>query len=1186
MNLSAIVRKFPPFRSARSRSAIPAIEPLEARIAPATLVNPTTVTFQDKNGDAVTVTISKPLFTQTNVANVFTFDNGFNTGDNTVQQQLETFDVTHLGHAAAGLSISITAVPVSSSPGVVNVGYINASNIDLGTVTVGGDLGRIAAGDTNHATQGLHSLKVESLGAQGIATQATGGNLNTLLSGPVGSITVNGDIDGASIGIGGGARGSLASLLVTGSIIGGGTDFSASLRTQGNITTVVVDGSIVGGGGASSGVIGTAGSIGTILVKGSVTGGGGAFSGAILASKSITSVTIVGDLTGGAGDDSGEVGTASNLGTAKVESSVIGGGGTLSGVILASGNITSVTVANGLVGGSGPDSGQIGSGKSVQAISIGSDGISLPALLPLDGTFQGIEGGSGPSSGTILVHGSITSLTVGGDINFPQNLDTVTLKPALSSGTLGTSAGAISAGGSIQTVNITGSVYDGGIFSGASIGAVTIGGTLSQGSEIHARQSIASVSVDVAPVAAPGLRTLDSTFDANSGPGISNSSILADLGSIGSIQAGGSGYSSAYAIANASIAAGTSIGSIEANSNGADAAIFNTEVFAASLGDISAYAVGGTGISGSTFTATQGIGNITGESISGGETSGYGIYSSTFQAGAGIASITAIGTSAPILANQATATATGIEFSGFNTGASIGAINSAGTIDGSAFVAGIDLGSGFTVTGAGSFNNTVAAAFGFGGSKSTAAAHIGNITLANSGGPSLISQSTFLAGVHGSGADTQFGTKDDSVPAGSTIGSITSPGGLNVDFFESGSIGTTTSGALDNAIYLSTDPVGAVAGIGLITVTLPVTPLLVASSAAASGLNPEFVAQTGFGIHNSVFTSNGNLGGINITLDGVRTGADNAAVESVTILAGGSIGPITIINNATGTAGHNYGIAHSTFTAGITGAGGIGAINVTITDASVDGNTAAIFASTFDAGSGVGANIGNITAENADLSSNASGILDSTFRVHGSIGNISSTMDNGNTLAPAIQGSIFSAFGSIGNITVKGAVLPDQGNENDIPSRFLAGYDIGSDLTFGNENLGANSPDLQGGQSVGNVSITGTFAGSDLIASVNPGSGYVFGDSISGTSPDNDSNVGSGGSIGLVSIGTGFSNYIGNPFISDTAVSHAIEAKTFALGSNSVPMVSAFGSTSTIPVVMTFNGANDVRITNLTQAAG
>lgn len=44
------------------RKEVPGIEPLEGRIAPATLVNPSTLTFTDFEGDFVTVKFSKPIF--------------------------------------------------------------------------------------------------------------------------------------------------------------------------------------------------------------------------------------------------------------------------------------------------------------------------------------------------------------------------------------------------------------------------------------------------------------------------------------------------------------------------------------------------------------------------------------------------------------------------------------------------------------------------------------------------------------------------------------------------------------------------------------------------------------------------------------------------------------------------------------------------------------------------------------------------------------------------------------------------------------------------------------------------------------------------------------------------------------------------------------------------------------------
>jgi hypothetical protein len=1202
MKLSIFSRKS---RIAPTRAVQCAIEPLEDRIAPATLVSPTQVTFQDKNGDAATVTISKGLFTAANVSKVFTFDSPFATGSsngiNSTGQQLETLKITKLGAAAKGIDITISATVVNNSAGLVDVGFIDSSGMDLGTVTVGGDLGRINAGDTTLTSPALTALQVQSMGAHGLTTQAAGGNLSSRISGAVGSITVNGDLDGAAIGIGGGSKGLLGSLLVKGNLDGsfnGATAaFAGSVRTQGGITTTEVDGNIIGGAGLSSGVIGTAGKLGMVLVKGYVQGGGGSFSGAILSTRGINSVEVAGDLLGGGGDDSGQIGTASNLTTATVDSSVIGGGGILSGTILASKDIGSVTITNGLVGGTGADSGQVGSGRNVTSIQIGSVFSLNPNIRPLDGTFQGIEGSSGNSSGTILVAGNIGTVTIGGDIEGFFD-DGLVRQPAnvihkTSSGT-GTGSGAISAGGTITTVNVTESVIHGGIFSGGAMGSVTIGSSVEYGSEIDGSGGIGSLSVNVP--AQTGARPLEDVnlppFSPGNGPGIVNSAILSDNGSIGSINAGASGGLYDYAISNSNIAANGGIGPVTAVATNRSAVAISNSNFVAgtSIGAITAWSDDGTAIDGSSFQAGGGIGAITATSNSTSDevVLADGIHASTFRAGGSIAGITAYA------ADTVDSDAFAIGSSGFDAGGNIGAINGTGSFDSSVFIAGIDLGPNFSATGAGSFDNSAAASFGFGSRSSGVPAHIGTITLtaAGEGGPDLIGQSTFLAGVHGAGGDKTFGTKDDNVPVGSSIGAITAPGGLNTVFVESGSIGATNSGAMVATTYIATDPALTAGGIGPITVNADIdgaTQLLLLHGGAASIAHPLLAAATSDGISGSSFISNSGIGAINVTMNGARNSGVNAGINTSTFTAGHAIGSITIIDNAYGPSGFNYGLNNITFNAGIAGNGGVGDINVQLTDTDADGNSVAINGVKVDATVCycMAGNIGSITADNADTTTVATegtslpaGIVGSTFRAYGNIGNIGSSVDNGDVGAEAVGGSTFSAYGSIGDINVYGAVLPDV-----TPSRFLAGYDIGSDMTFGNEVLTAKSVALQGGQSIGNVTVTGYFEGSDIAASVNPGAGYVFGDSSFNASSSNDSHIGAGGTIGLVLLGTDVPVPDGTLFSSDHATQHAIEAKTFMLfNGNSLPAVSASGISQDIPTVLYVDdGANDVRITNLTQ---
>ena len=1255
---------------------------------------------QDKFGDSVTVVLTKTgnapanLFTAANVNKVFTFDTGSVNGVNTTAQQLENLNITKLGPAATGIDITITATPAqNASTTGLSVGYIDAAGINLGAISVTGDLGRIAAGGFNFSRDAFVSLTVDSLGALPVSTtQAPGGNLLSLISGAVGSITVGsssvsgnigylGNTNAPSIGIGGGGHGTLGNLTVYGSIYGGSIPFAGSVRTQGNIGSVTITGSLYGGSAASTGIIGTAGSIGNVTVNGSIAGGGGAFSGAILASKNIQSVYVGGDLLGGAGANSGEIGAAGNLGTSAnlgpatltngitIAGSVEGGSGTLSGVILATGNIYSVTIGHGLVGYNpygessslGASSGQIGAGKSILGtVTIGSDFPVSPdtsSAKPLDGTFQGIEAGSGPNSGMIYAKGSINNVFIDGYIDGYSGGDEASAHVHASAPAPTSASGSISAGGNINSVFVSEAVDGGTILSGGSIGSVTIYGSLTDNSLIQAAQNITGmVSVNEQPemgsdvaglhlqhsvvthstVLSPG----SSYYYAGYGPGILDSSIIAQHGSIGSIIAGATGtiYNEGYrpqAIDFATITAGGNIGSITAQAGKSTSyAMVNTDVtVGGSIGGITATSGngdsvglfgGGTGISESQIIAGKSIGPV----FAGGYGSNYygpsdGIEFTIIRAGTGIGNITA--KSLDTLNPQAGA----IISSGINAGGNIGSISAYGAIDGSVFIAGINLGTAFNTgsvsAGAGSFDNTSAAAFGFGSSKSNVNAQIGAITLTGGEGgapATFIQDSTFVAGVHGSGVDKTFGTKDDSVPAGSAIGAITAPGGLTDVFVESGSIGATSSGSIIATHYVATDSAVSAGGIGQITVNASIVsgnsdlvnrivPIQAGGSISGSVPGPSAgvitmgsgaIAPSGTpvvlqshlsgirassegptvntygGIYNSTFVTNAGIGSggtavnVNLSLDGSLYGNNYAGIANTTFEAGHAIGDVTVTISGGATGGNVYGIVNSHFNAGVGGFGGVGDVSSTISAQGPFNSSAAIANVNFDGSvcSCMAGNMGAVYAENADTGSGAVGVLDSVFRVHGNIGSITSVMDASNT-TPGIQGSTFSAFGSIGAINVTGSVTADSS-----PSRFLAGFDIGPGVTpatvntaFNSVNLTSKSLDLQKGQSIGDVTISGTFQGSDIVASVNPGAGYIFG----GAGAQN-TNISTGGSIGAISIGTGLNP--GDITVNEGAsTSHAIEAA-------SIGDLTVCGTSYGTPAVLYVDGGTgDVGVTTV-----
>src|SRR5215213_5800554 len=114
------------------------LERLESRDVPATLVSPTTVTYQDADGDHVRVTLSKPLLTPDTVNGAFQFDVGTVDGDNTIKQQLRAINLGQWAARTAPVSVTVTADPdpAAGGDGRAAVGWINAGGADLGVVTI------------------------------------------------------------------------------------------------------------------------------------------------------------------------------------------------------------------------------------------------------------------------------------------------------------------------------------------------------------------------------------------------------------------------------------------------------------------------------------------------------------------------------------------------------------------------------------------------------------------------------------------------------------------------------------------------------------------------------------------------------------------------------------------------------------------------------------------------------------------------------------------------------------------------------------------------------------------------------------------------------------------------------------------------------------------------------------------
>jgi hypothetical protein len=448
------------------------IESLEGRIAPATLIDASTIQFKDIGGDLITIHFSKPLFTlgdtieQTvtlnNLDNIFKFSAGTFATD--VEQDLRLLDLTKVKLAgdppknpANGISFTIEAeTPAGGAgDGLVKVGQIQATGMTLGHVSIDGDLGQIDAGKASPSTKiAIKSLTINSLYANGATTQlgsvSATDALESRIVGGVGLLHVTGDLfgyfhvlDGSSL-VGPDnnptlkvtAPGNLAKVIVDGSVRGDftptSTDNLGSISAQGEIGSVQVlgvgDGSgakgLIGGAGRNNGTIVSQKNIGSVFIADSLTGGDGLNSGAVIAGRTLNKITVENDVAGGEGALSGSI-QGATIKYASIGDSLIGNEGDNSGTIISSGKATKIEITNDITGGLGKFSGnirvsEIGSvtiGGSVTGAA-GADSGVVFATRGIKSVEIGedIVGGNGIGSGGVLANGVVQSVVVNGDV--------------------------------------------------------------------------------------------------------------------------------------------------------------------------------------------------------------------------------------------------------------------------------------------------------------------------------------------------------------------------------------------------------------------------------------------------------------------------------------------------------------------------------------------------------------------------------------------------------------------------------------------------------------------------------------------------------------------------------------------------------------------------------------------------
>lgn len=234
--------------------AIVTVDPLSGNPSP----NGKSFTFRDVDGDIVTITATKGTFTGTEVV-------GVSTGG---PNGAAAFQKLKLGSGFAGANITITAKPsTDGGNGFVNLGWLDATGVDLGTVTIAGDVSRITAGSDSGDPRiaAIKSLTVQSVGLLGDASlpaSEAGGFVGVNLRGSLPKLSIKDDLRGSVMAD---HNSTIGTITIGGSMVGFGDIFAES-----GINQIKIAGDIRAAGGTVQ--ILTFGPMGTITVDGSVRG--------------------------------------------------------------------------------------------------------------------------------------------------------------------------------------------------------------------------------------------------------------------------------------------------------------------------------------------------------------------------------------------------------------------------------------------------------------------------------------------------------------------------------------------------------------------------------------------------------------------------------------------------------------------------------------------------------------------------------------------------------------------------------------------------------------------------------------------------------------------------------------------------------------------------------------------------
>lgn len=391
-----------------------AVQPYVA--GPTIAANGKSATWTDVDGDAVKLTITKGTLAPTNFLML-----GANTG-----MALSRLQLSDLAFTGSNVTITAKRGP-SGGDGLVNVGAIVAP-IDLGVVTVAGDLERILIGVDANPSLSVKALKLRSFLAADSAFAP--GNAGSRLEDGAGSITVAGDFSGNLSLVGG----KIGSIFIGGDLVSQGAG-GGSLSGTGLVSKLVIKGSIREGGG-SLGAFVFLPAIPSVTVGGSLIGGINQFTGFLRFStvpgvKSV--ITIGGSVIGNQLNNGGiEFGDQTTI---KIGGSVYGGldssGSIRPFAIVSDTTLKSITIGGSIFGGRGENGGVVRATRIgtmlVKGSIVGFE--SNPAFVGAYGVVAPATQAEAVAIGSLTVLGTVRHATIAAGIE--RDYDPITADAAI-----------------------------------------------------------------------------------------------------------------------------------------------------------------------------------------------------------------------------------------------------------------------------------------------------------------------------------------------------------------------------------------------------------------------------------------------------------------------------------------------------------------------------------------------------------------------------------------------------------------------------------------------------------------------------------------------------------------------------------------------------------------------------------